>query len=82
MSASNTLSTGIAAMLVSRRHWPRLNDYDPLIGHQEIKSLLPTRQVPLGSMPRSDLEHTVSRAVGYARAIAVGGNAPLGIRHT
>src|SRR5262249_16036401 len=33
--------------------------YDPLIGHQEIRALLPTRQVLLGSMSRSELESTI-----------------------
>ena len=37
----------------------RADFYDPLIGHQEIKSLLPTRQVLLGKMQRSELEQTV-----------------------
>jgi hypothetical protein len=47
----------------------RADFYDPLIGHQqEIKSLLPTRQVPLGSMPRSDLEHTVVEPSRRVRA--------------
>jgi WD40 repeat protein len=37
----------------------RADFYDPLIGHQEMRSLLPTRQVLLGSMPRSELERTI-----------------------
>jgi WD40 repeat protein len=37
----------------------RADFYDPLIGHQEIKSLLPTRQVLLGKMLRSELEQTI-----------------------
>jgi WD40 repeat protein len=37
----------------------RADFYDPLIAHQEIKSLLPTRQVLLGSMSRSELERTI-----------------------
>ena len=37
----------------------RADFYDPLIAHQEIKSLLPTRQVLLGKMLRSELEHTI-----------------------
>jgi hypothetical protein len=47
----------------------RADFYDPLIGHQEIKSLLPTRQVLLASMPRSDLERTIiepAKKVGLA----------------
>ena len=45
----------------------RADFYDPLIGHQEIKSLLPTRQVLLGKMLRSELESTIvepARKVG------------------
>jgi energy-coupling factor transporter ATP-binding protein EcfA2 len=37
----------------------RADFYDPLIGHQEIKSLLLTRQVLLGKMLRSELEQTI-----------------------
>src|SRR5262249_47814766 len=37
----------------------RADFYDPLIAHQEIKSLLPTRQFLLGSMSRSELERTI-----------------------
>src|SRR5262249_23191233 len=37
----------------------RADFYDPLIAHQEIKTLLPTRQVLLGSMSRSELERTI-----------------------
>jgi hypothetical protein len=37
----------------------RADFYDPLIGHQEVKSLLPTRQVLLGKMLRSELESTI-----------------------
>jgi WD40 repeat protein len=45
----------------------RADFYDRLIAHQEIKSLLPTRQVLLGKMLRSDLEPTIvepARKVG------------------
>jgi WD40 repeat protein len=45
----------------------RADFYDPLIGHQEIKSLLPTRQVLLGKMLRSELQSTIvepARKVG------------------
>jgi tetratricopeptide (TPR) repeat protein len=45
----------------------RADFYDPLISHQEIRSLLPNQQVLLGSMPRSDLERTIvepARMVG------------------
>jgi uncharacterized protein YjbI with pentapeptide repeats/energy-coupling factor transporter ATP-binding protein EcfA2 len=37
----------------------RADFYDPLISHQEIKSLLLTRQVLLGKMVRSELERTI-----------------------
>jgi len=37
----------------------RADFYDPLIANQEIKSLLPTRQILLGSMLRSELESTI-----------------------
>jgi TPR repeat protein len=45
----------------------RADFYDPLIAHQEIRSLLPTRQVLLAAMPRSELERTIvepARKVG------------------
>jgi TPR repeat protein/energy-coupling factor transporter ATP-binding protein EcfA2 len=45
----------------------RADFYDPLIAHLEIRSLLPTRQVLLGAMPRSELERTIvepARKVG------------------
>jgi energy-coupling factor transporter ATP-binding protein EcfA2 len=47
----------------------RADFYDPLIAHPELRSLLPTRQVLLGSMPHSDLERTIvepARKVGLA----------------
>jgi len=47
----------------------RADFYDPLISHQEMRSLLPTRQVLLGSMPRSELERTIvepAKKVGLA----------------
>jgi hypothetical protein len=37
----------------------RADFYDPLIGHEEIKALLPTRQVLLGKMLRSELQQTI-----------------------
>jgi hypothetical protein len=37
----------------------RADFYDPLIAHHEIKSLLPTQQILLGSMLRSELESTI-----------------------
>ena len=45
----------------------RADFYDPLIGHEQIKSRLPTCQVLLGKMSRSDLESTIvepARKVG------------------
>jgi energy-coupling factor transporter ATP-binding protein EcfA2 len=47
----------------------RADFYDPLIGHPEMRALLPTRQVLLGSMPRSELERTIvepAKKVGLA----------------
>jgi energy-coupling factor transporter ATP-binding protein EcfA2 len=47
----------------------RADFYDPLIAHPEIRSLLPTRQVLLGAMLRSELERTIvepARKVGLA----------------
>jgi TPR repeat protein len=37
----------------------RADFYDPLIANQEIKALLPTHQILLGSMLRSELESTI-----------------------
>jgi hypothetical protein len=37
----------------------RADFYDPLIGHQKIRALLPTQQVLLGSMSRIELESTI-----------------------
>jgi WD40 repeat protein len=42
----------------------RADFYDPLIAHQEIKSLLPSRQVLFGSMLRSELEQTIVEPAG------------------
>ena len=50
----------------------RANFYDPLIGHEEIRALLPMRQVLLGSMSRSELESTIvepAKKVGLAASI-------------
>jgi WD40 repeat protein len=47
----------------------RADFYDPLIGYPEIRALLPTRQVLLGSMSRSELESTIvepAKKVGLA----------------
>jgi hypothetical protein len=66
----------IDLMLTSARCAPvtvvgtvRADFYDPLIAHQEIRTLLPTRQVLLGGMPRVELERTIldpARKVGLA----------------
>jgi hypothetical protein len=37
----------------------RADFYDPLIGHEQIKSLLPSCQVLLGKMQRTDLEQAI-----------------------
>ena len=37
----------------------RADFYDPLIGHADIRALLPTRQVLLARMSRSELESTI-----------------------
>jgi energy-coupling factor transporter ATP-binding protein EcfA2 len=52
LTASRTAPVAVVATV-------RADFYDPLIGHQEIKSLLPTRQVLLGSILRSELEQTI-----------------------
>jgi conflict system STAND superfamily ATPase len=60
LTASRTAPVAVVATV-------RADFYDPLIAHQEVKSLLPTRQVLLGSMLRSDLERTIvepARKVG------------------
>jgi len=47
----------------------RADFYGPLIVHQAIRSILATRQVLLGAMPRSELERTIiepARKVGLA----------------
>jgi len=62
LNASRTAPVTVVATL-------RADFYDPLIGHQGIKSLLPTSQVLLGSMSRSELERTITepaRNVGLA----------------
>jgi TPR repeat protein len=52
LTASRTAPVAVVATV-------RADFYDPLIAHQEIKSLLPTRQVLLGKMFRSELERTI-----------------------
>jgi hypothetical protein len=37
----------------------RADFYDPLIGHPQVRALLPTRQVLLAAMSRSELESTI-----------------------
>jgi hypothetical protein len=57
----------IAAFLSAVVGTVRAGFYDPLIAHEEIKSLLPSCQVLLGKMQRSDLEQTIvepARQVG------------------
>jgi energy-coupling factor transporter ATP-binding protein EcfA2 len=47
----------------------RADFYDPLIGHPEIRALLPTRQVLLAAMSRSELTSTIvepAKKVGLA----------------
>jgi WD40 repeat protein len=49
----------------------RADFYDPLIGHPAIRALLPTQQVLLGSMTRSELKLTIeepAKRVGVAFA--------------
>src|SRR4029077_7815130 len=60
LTASRTAPVSVVATV-------RADFYDPLIAHQEIRSLLPTRQVLLGAMPRTELERTIvepARKVG------------------
>jgi WD40 repeat protein len=60
LTAARTAPVAVVATM-------RADFYDPLIGHEEIKSLLPTRQVLLGKMLRSELESTIvepARKVG------------------
>jgi hypothetical protein len=47
----------------------RADFYDPLIGHPEVRALLPTRQVLLARMSRTELESTIvepAKRVGLA----------------
>ena len=62
LTATRTVPVAVVATV-------RADFYDPLIGHQEIKSLLPTGQVLLGKMLHSELESTIvepARRVGLA----------------
>jgi energy-coupling factor transporter ATP-binding protein EcfA2 len=62
LTAARTAPVAVVATI-------RADFYDPLIGHQEIKKLLPTGQVLLGKMLRSELEQTIvepARKVGLA----------------
>jgi energy-coupling factor transporter ATP-binding protein EcfA2/predicted nucleotide-binding protein len=66
----------IDSLLVAARSAPvtiiatvRADFYDPLIGHPEIQSLLPTCQVIVGSIKRSELERAIvepAKKVGLA----------------
>ena len=61
LSAARTAPVAVVATV-------RADFYDLLIGHQEIKSLLPARQVLLGKMLRSELENTL---VGPAKKVGL-----------
>jgi uncharacterized protein len=52
LAASRTAPVAVVASV-------RADFFDPLIAHQELRSLLPSRQVLLGSMSRSELERTI-----------------------
>ena len=56
----------------------RADFYDPMIGHEEIKALLPTRQVLLGKMLRSELESTI---VEPARKVGLTFDPPKLVQH-
>jgi hypothetical protein len=56
----------------------RADFYDPLIGHPEIRALLPTRQVLLASMSRSELESTI---VEPARKVGLTFDPPSLVQH-
>jgi hypothetical protein len=51
----------------------RADFYDPLIGHEGIRALLPTRQVLLARMSRSELESTI---VGPASKVGLAFDPP------
>jgi hypothetical protein len=51
----------------------RADFYDPLIGHPEVRALLPTRQVLLARMSRSELESTI---VGPASKVGLAFDPP------
>ena len=67
----NSLLTAARTAPVAIVGTVRADFYDPLIGHEEIKSRLPSCQVLLGKMQRSDLEQTIvepARKVGLVFA--------------
>jgi len=62
LTAAGTAPVAVAATM-------RAEFYDPLIAHSKVRSLLSTRQVLLGSMPRSELKRTIvepAKKVGLA----------------
>jgi energy-coupling factor transporter ATP-binding protein EcfA2 len=62
LTASQSAAVSVVATV-------RADFYDPLIGHQKMRGLLPTQQVLLGSMSRSELERTIvepAKKVGLA----------------
>jgi hypothetical protein len=64
LTAAQTAPVNIVATV-------RADFYDPLIGHEGIKSLLPNHQVLLGKMSRSELQQTIvepARIVGLVVA--------------
>jgi hypothetical protein len=56
----------------------RADFYDPLIGHPEIRALLPTRQVLLARMSRSELECTI---VDPAKKVGLAFDPPSLVQH-
>jgi DNA-binding beta-propeller fold protein YncE len=66
LNASRTAPVAVVATV-------RADFFDPLIGHPQIRSLLPTRQVLLAAMSRSELESTI---VEPARKVGLGFDPP------
>jgi WD40 repeat protein len=61
LNAAQTAPVAIVATV-------RADFYDPLIGHPQVRALLPTRQVLLAAMSRSELESTIiepAKKVGF-----------------
>ncbi len=71
LAAARTVPVAIVATV-------RADFYDPLIAHHEIRQLLPTRQVLLGSIPRAELERTI---VEPARKVGLGFDPPSLVQH-